>query len=89
MSLKIQLRRGSSYQWSTANPILSEGEMGFETDTNKIKIGDGVKRWVQLSYFAGSGSGLAINAGTALIYDSTTNTLSLDAPAVILDGENF
>ena len=89
MSMRIQLRRGTSNQWITANPILAEGEMGFEIDTSKIKIGNGLKIWTQLDYFAGSGAAIPIHAGTALIYDSTTNTLSLDQQAVVLDGENF
>ena len=38
-SQTIQVRRGLSTEWSTINPILSPGELGFETDTGKIKVG--------------------------------------------------
>lgn len=38
---KIQLRRDTAANWSTYNPTLSAGEPGFETDTGKLKIGDG------------------------------------------------
>lgn len=48
----IQLRRGTATQWSTANPILALGEAGVETDTQKIKFGDGVSTWTALPYGA-------------------------------------
>jgi hypothetical protein len=37
--------------WTNANPILGVAEIGYETDTNKFKIGDGTNRWADLSYF--------------------------------------
>ena len=37
---RIQLRRDTSSNWTTANTILTEGELGYETDTDKVKIGD-------------------------------------------------
>lgn len=47
---KIQLRRGTAALWTSSNPILSEGEIGFETDTMLYKIGDGVTAWNALGY---------------------------------------
>lgn len=47
---RIQLRRGTSAQWTDVNPTLYSGELGFETDTGQIKIGDGVTAWVSLAY---------------------------------------
>ena len=51
----MQQRRGTANQWISTNqgngPILSPGEIGFESDTNKFKIGDGVNHWVDLTYF--------------------------------------
>jgi hypothetical protein len=40
MSTKIQVRRGTAAQWTAANPTLDSGEIGFETDTGKFKIGN-------------------------------------------------
>lgn len=51
MSTRMQQRRGTASTWSSANPILAPGEIGFEIDTNKFKIGDGVNRWDNLTYF--------------------------------------
>ena len=56
-NVKFQLRRATSSNWSSSNPILSAGEPGVEIDTNRLKIGDGVTRWNLLQYVAGSGSG--------------------------------
>lgn len=47
----IQLRRGSSADWTAANPVLSQGEVGVEIDTNKFKIGDGSLTWNSLPYY--------------------------------------
>lgn len=46
----IQNRRATAAQWTAANPVLAAGEIGFELDTNAIKIGDGLTRWKTLSY---------------------------------------
>lgn len=51
MATRMQQRRGTETQWTTANPILNIGEIGFESDTNKFKIGDGVNHWDDLPYF--------------------------------------
>jgi len=52
MSSKILLRRGTAAQWSSSNPILGVGELGIETDTLKIKIGNGTSTWTQLTSYA-------------------------------------
>ena len=50
MEYKIRLKRGTSTQWQSANPLLDAGEMGLETNTGKIKIGDGSTYWNDLAY---------------------------------------
>jgi hypothetical protein len=51
MATRMQQRRGTATQWTTADPILAAGEIGFETDTSQFKIGDGTNHWSDLSYF--------------------------------------
>jgi hypothetical protein len=51
MATRMQQRRGTAEQWESVNPVLAAGEIGFETDTNKFKIGDGVNDWETLVYF--------------------------------------
>jgi hypothetical protein len=49
-TVRLQLRRGTSTEWDTANPTLAAGEIGIETDTNTFKFGDGQTAWNSLSY---------------------------------------
>jgi hypothetical protein len=63
----IQIRRDTAANWTSANPILAQGELGAETDTSKIKIGDGSTAWSSLAYL--------IDAGD-YITATSTNTLS-------------
>ena len=51
MATRMQQRRGTAAQWTAANPTLAAGEIGFETDTNQFKIGNGSSAWSALSYF--------------------------------------
>lgn len=46
----IQIRRGTAVQWSSTNPILADGELGFETDSKKGKLGTGIASWNDLPY---------------------------------------
>ena len=56
MATRMQQRRGTAAQWISTNsgqgPVLNAGEIGFEIDNNRFKIGDGVNHWVDLPYFA-------------------------------------
>jgi hypothetical protein len=54
MATKIQVRRDSAADWNVLNPTLSEGEIGYETDTGKFKIGNGSTLWSALDYFLDS-----------------------------------
>jgi hypothetical protein len=47
---KILFRRDTAADWTSENPILSEGEVGYETDTGYWKIGDGSTAWSSLAY---------------------------------------
>ena len=51
MAKKIQIRRDTANNWTNTNPVLSQWEQGFETDTNKLKIWDWQTAWNDLSYF--------------------------------------
>ena len=50
MAYEFRLRRGRASEWSLENPVLSQGEPGFVTDKNEMKIGDGVTAWNDLPY---------------------------------------
>ena len=62
---RVQLRHDTATNWTTANPRLLAGEIGIETDTNRMKIGDGTNNWATLPYFPpDSGLGSVFDGGT-------------------------
>jgi hypothetical protein len=63
MATRMQQRRGTAAQWTAANPILAAGEIGFETDTSKFKMGNGSSTWSALTYFANAAELAAIVDG--------------------------
>lgn len=68
MAVQLQLRRGTASQWTTANPLLAQGELGLETDTNKLKIGDGSTSWTGLAYYStGSAAVTSVNGYTGVV----------------------
>lgn len=54
--VRIQFRRDTANNWKGVNPVLADGEMGVESDTNKFKFGNGTSTWNELGY-AGSEAG--------------------------------
>lgn len=63
MADRIQLRRGTTTQWNTANPVLEEGEIGFNITLGQFKIGDGASDWSTLDYYP-SGPSLETSLGS-------------------------
>jgi hypothetical protein len=63
MATRMQQRRGTAAQWTAANPVLAAGEIGFETDTSKFKMGNGSSAWTALTYFANAAELAAIIDG--------------------------
>lgn len=84
VNTRLQVRRGTSSSWTSANPTLYAGEIGFETDSGRIKIGDGTTIWNSLDYnfivptgFL-AGSGISLSAAA----DGSTLTISSSNPTV-------
>jgi hypothetical protein len=87
---QIQTRRGDAATWTSTNPTLADGEIGFESDTNKFKIGTGSTAWASLPYasnvsplttkgdlytYSTDNDRLAVgNNGETLVADSSTST---------------
>ena len=81
---QIQVRRGTASQWTSANPTLASGEWGFESDTGKVKIGNGSTAWTSLGY-TGAGSVTSITAGTGLSGGTitATGTIAIDTATTV------
>jgi hypothetical protein len=83
---RIQVRRGTLTQWNAAaatlgNGILYQGEIGYETDTGRFKIGDGSTAWATLNY--GSVRSVTGVSGIIATTDSTgAVTISLNDPTI-------
>jgi hypothetical protein len=69
MPVKIQIRRDTSSNWASVNPTLSQGELGFETNSKKIKIGDGSTTYTSLSYIIDPTTSISNTAARTLIND--------------------
>jgi hypothetical protein len=85
---QLQQRRGTAASWTSTNPTLAAGEIGFESDTNKFKIGTGSTAWASLAYasnvsplttkgdlytYSTDNTRLAVGAnGETLVADSST-----------------
>jgi hypothetical protein len=49
MAIRIQLRRDTAANWVSSNPVLRQGEIGIETDTLQMKLGNGTSTWTQIT----------------------------------------
>ena len=76
MATRMQQRRGTAAQWISTNsgsgPILNAGEIGWESDTNKFKIGDGTNTWLALDYFADIDSTVNPAFGSSITFEGAT-----------------
>jgi hypothetical protein len=95
-TVRIQVRRGTASEWTSANPTLAAGELGVETDTRKIKVGTGSTAWTSLSYIASDAPGiteiaqdaidqaLSMGSGLTKSYNDGTNTISLGIDSTVV-----
>jgi len=88
MSSIIQIKRGTATAWTSANPTLNAGEMGFESDTKKMKVGDGSTAWTSLAYTTTDGDISGVTAGTGLSGGGNSGavTLAIDSTVATLTG---
>jgi hypothetical protein len=90
----IQIRRGSNSEWVSANPTLVSGEPAFETDTSRLKIGDGSTAWSGLNYIGSketlslvrNDTGDLISAGQALYVSGIYNNSTPSVAKYVADG---
>lgn len=84
---QIQIRRGTATAWADGNPVLAQGELGYEVDTEKIKVGNGSDHWNDLSYFPVVWS--ALNDRPAVIASGATKAEARDSidAAMLVNGK--
>lgn len=86
MTIRIVLRRDPAAKWAVVNPVLRDGEPGYERDTGKFKIGNGVARWSELPYHIPADEDQATLE--AHISSSTPHPVYDDGPDLVLLYEN-
>lgn len=70
------LKRASTETWESLNPVLKYGEPGYEKDNGKLKIGDGITPWNNLSYLTDVNTKIIVDnpqEGEVLTYNATAN----------------
>ena len=93
-TIRIQVRRGLASQWTSVNPTLEAGEIGLETDTNKIKFGTGSTAWTALSYLSvgdipeiamdAINTALSLGSGLTKSYNDATDTISISLDTAVV-----
>lgn len=84
---QIKLRRDTAANFTSKNPVLGVGEPAYETDTKKLKIGDGTTAYTQLEYFSAGGS-TDISATLPLKIVDGVISLEVDGQTIqIVDGK--
>jgi hypothetical protein len=85
MADRIQVRRDTAANWTSANPTLAQGEIGYETDTDKVKIGDGTTAWTSLGYVIDTGGylvssdiGSTVQAYSSVLQNTTASFTTAD-----------
>ena len=70
------LKRASTETWESLNPILKYGEPGYEKDNGKLKIGDGITPWNNLSYLTDVNTKIIVDnpqEGEVLTHNAAAN----------------
>lgn len=89
MAVRFQLRRDTAANWTSINPVLALGEPGVETNTLKVKVGDGATSWNSLAYSISKDFNDLTNTPTTLAGYGVTDALTLAALSVTqTDGGN-
>ena len=73
MATQIKLRRDTAANWASEDPVLAQGEPGFDTTNNILKIGDGSTIWSLLP---------SIYDPSTDIIPSADNTYDLGTPSM-------
>lgn len=87
-SIKLQVRRDTSTSWSSANPPILSGEIGFEIDTGKVKIGRLItQNWNDIPYIATAISAIAEIPGLISALNLKADLISLNNLATVVDSK--
>lgn len=78
LKARIQLKKDTSEAWRINNSVLLDGEAGYESDTNLMKVGDGIHRWLELDYINSGATAIASTANYAINAGALGGTSAAD-----------
>lgn len=78
LKARIQLKKDTSEAWRINNPVLLDGEAGYESDTNLMKVGDGIHCWLELDYTNSGATAIASTANYAINAGALGGTSAAD-----------
>ena len=76
VNVRFIIRNGTDKNWTTKNPILKKGELGVNTDSDLLKIGDDIHAWNELSYIND------LSTSKAAHYEGTTQDAETDEEVI-------
>lgn len=87
----LQMRRGTAATWTSTNPTLSAGEWGYETDTGRAKVGDGLTAWTSLKYATLRYNDLITGSGVSItqLTDGNSQVTGLSFSTDLAAGSNI
>ena len=89
MADRIQIRRDTAANWTSASPTLANGELGLETDTGKLKVGDGSTIWTSLGYYTLGTTGAAMYTDATANFTGDLQKSGVSVPAYSDTTANF
>ena len=89
MADRIQIRRDTAANWTSASPTLANGELGLETDTGRLKAGDGSTAWTSLSYYTLGTTGAAMYSDATANFTGDLQKSGVSVPAYSDTTANF
>lgn len=81
----IQIRRDTAANWTSVNPTMATGEIGFETDTKKLKVGDGSTAWTSVGYYTLGAAGY-VQLDSAPTFTGTVTAPTVNASTALQIG---
>lgn len=84
----IRFKRATTVQWARENPILEAGEPGYDLDEKRVKIGDGVRHWLDLDFAGSADTGMTLQDLMDHINSLSPHPVYDDGPSLLLLYEN-
>lgn len=84
LDAQVQVRRDIEANWAAVDPVLRDGEIAYSKDLNRIKVGDGARKWSELEYMAGSSASLSLDTE---ISETSENAVQNKVIKAYVDGK--